>query len=191
MAVLRPIFFGSRSIRVIFGLAALCAAASAAPSAMAQDRLDLAVKAAYLYKLAPFVDWPSGGAGAFELCVVGDDPFGAILDRAVSGQQVAGQPIVVRRMPSADRNAPCRMMFLAGSAQQSVKDALRLLRAAPILTVTDAQTPGGMVNFVIDQGRVRFRIDDQAAAESGMSFSSKLLNLAVSVTPRKTRGMGR
>jgi hypothetical protein len=35
------------------------------------------------------------------------------------------------------------------------------------------------------QGRVRFRIDDQTAADDGLSISSKLLSLAVSVRLRK------
>ena len=172
-------------------LLALLTGALSVGGATAQPRLDLAVKATFLYKLAPFVDWPpdsAGGAGGtFDICVVGDDPFGPTLDHAVTGQQVAGRPIMVRRLPLAARDAACKIMFIAGSHSQSVHDALKIMRGAPVLTVTDDQS-GGVIDFVIDQGRVHFRIDDQAAADDGLVISSKLLSLAVGVNPRRGAG---
>jgi hypothetical protein len=181
--------------RLLAASIALLAGFAAAGGASAPERLDLAVKATYLYKLAPFVDWPPGvspGAdGAFDICVVGDDPFGPVLDRAVAGQQVGGHPIVLRRLPAAARDSGCEIMFIAGSRGQSVKDALRLMHGAPVLTVTDDQSSRGVVDFVIDQGRVHFRIDDDAAADDGLTISSKLLSLAVAVNPRRGGGSRR
>ena len=157
--------------------------------ATAQPRLDLAVKATFLYKFAPFVDWPADAPGAadggFDICVAGDDPFGSTLDHAVAGQSLGGQPIRVRRLAVAARDAPCRIMFIAGSRAQSVRDALRTMRGVPVLTVTDDASGGGVIDFVIDQGRVHFRIDDQTAADDGLVISSKLLSLAVAVNPRR------
>jgi hypothetical protein len=148
---------------------ALIGAALACPgAALADAGLALAVKATYLYKLAPFVDWPPAVLGAahdpFVICVVGRDPFGALLDRAVAGQQVAGRPIVVRRAPTAPPDGPCQIMFLGGSPAQPVPAALQAEATAPVLTVTDASSTPGMVDFVLDQGRVRFRIDPAGPA---------------------------
>jgi len=160
-------------------------------AAGAAEPLELAVKAAYLYKLAPFVDWPANEFAAadspFDLCVIGDDPFGPVLDRVVTGQRIDGHPIVVHRLPTAQRNSGCELAFVAGSKVQSAKDGLRQLSGQPILTVTDNETTPGVVDFVIDEGRVRFRIDNQAAADNGLTISSKLLSLAVSVAPRRSR----
>jgi len=60
-----------------------------------------------------------------------------------------------------------------------------------VLTVTDSQSSPGIVDFVADEGRIRFRIDDQAAAENDLAISSKLLRLAMSVVPRRGGGEGR
>ncbi len=173
-------------------LPALLAISLSAGGATAQPRLDLAVKATFLYKLAPFVDWPPDPAGpadaGFDICVVGDDPFGPTLDHAVAGQQIGGRPIMVRRLPLAAHDAPCKIMFIAGSHGQSVHDALKIMRGAPVLTVTDDQRSGAVIDFVIDQGRVHFRIDDQTAADDGLAVSSKLLSLAVTVNPRRGSG---
>jgi len=172
---------------VAVGLALACPVV-----AEAQESLETAVKAAYLYKFAPFVEWPAAAAhpaGApFTVCVVGADPFGPVLDRAVAGQKVGDRPIAVRRLAAAAHDSPCDIAFLGGSRAQSVRDELGVLHGAPVLTVTDGGAAPGVVDFALTEGRVRFRIDDQTAAEDGLTVSSKLLSLAVSVRPRKTSG---
>ena len=170
--------------------ALLCAGTNVAS---AQDSLETEVKATYLYKMAPFVSWPEGRAGApdaFAICVIGTDPFGSLLDRAVTGQRAALRPIIIRRLAAASREMPCQIAFLGGSRDQGVKEALRILRGTPVLTVTDGPAAPGIVDFELIGGRVRFHIDDETAAESGLTISSKLLSLAVSVKPRKPSGFG-
>jgi uncharacterized protein DUF4154 len=172
---------------VLSGLLALALTLYAPQPAQAGDSLATAVKAAYLYKFAPFVQWPPGAAAGapFTVCVIGDDPFGSVLDRAVSGQKVEDRPIVVRRLAAATHDSPCQIAFLGGSKGQSVRDALSVLHAAPVLTVTDGGGAPGVIDFAQVQGRIRFRVDDQTAAEDGLRISSKLLSLAVTVRPRK------
>lgn len=158
-------------------------------SVQAQESLETAVKAAYLYKLVPFVEWPAAGADGssrpFAICVVGADPFGVVVDRVMAGQRVGARPIVVRRLPAADRNIACEIAYLSGSRGQTVREALRLLRGSPVLTVTDSSAAPGIVDFAIDRGHVQFRVDDETAAESGLIISSKLLKLAISVKLRR------
>ena len=153
--------------------------------------LEYAVKATYLYKFAPFVDWPPGAfaspSSAVNLCVIGDDPFGDILDRAVRGQEVGDRPIAVRRLRTVDQNSGCHIMYVTGSDRQSVTEALDAVRGTPVLTITNSASRAGaqgVIHFVIVGNRVRFEIDDQAAARNGITISSKLLSLAVSVRRR-------
>jgi hypothetical protein len=150
--------------------------------------LELAVKATYLYKFPPFVEWPASAFATplsnFNLCVVGDDPFGDLLDRAASGQRAGDHPIVVRRTP---RPAPgCHIVYAAGSPAQPVHDIIEAVRGTSTLTVTDQAQNGakGIVNLVVQENKVRFEIDDRAAMENGLAISSKLLSLAVRVRPR-------
>ena len=160
--------------------------------ARAQTPLELAVKATYLYKFAPFVQWPATSSpdpsGSFAICVIGADPFGGLLDRAVEGQSVEARPIVIRRMAVADAKASCQIAYLGGSAEQNIRDALDALHGAPVLTVTDQAATPGVVDFSIVDGRVRFAVDDQAAAANGLTISSKLLRLALSVKLRTSPG---
>ncbi|HSU06075.1 MAG TPA: YfiR family protein [Acetobacteraceae bacterium] len=155
------------------------------------SQLELAVKATYLYKLAPFVEWPNPAAefpgNVFPICIAGRDPFGAVLDRAVSGQSVAGHPIVVRRYQVITGNPGCAVVYITGSDTEPAAVILAALHAAPVLTVTDQDFDPkvkGIINFVVRDNRVRFQIDEATAAEDGLTISSKLLSLAVSVRQR-------
>lgn len=166
----------------------LCGAGSISPAAAdpAGPTLASAVKAAYLLKFAPYVAWPQTGGGAFVICIVGHDPFGGMIDRVAQGQTIAERPVVVRRMDEVDANPPCHVAFLGGGKRQSVAQALSTVRRAPVLTITDGAigTARGMIHFELTGDRVRFLIDDQAAAVSALSISSKLLSLALSVKTR-------
>lgn len=149
-----------------------------------------AVKAAFLPRFARYVTWPPGALGdasAVQLCVIGADPFGTMLDRAVSGQTVGGKPIAVRRLPGPERARGCHLAFVQGKGV-ATGQMLAALRDLPVLTVTDASSgpQRGMIHFVLVGGRVRFFIDEGGAAAKGLSVSARLLALALGV--RQTGG---
>lgn len=158
-------------------------AASQAQSAATEH----AIKAAYLYKFAPFVEWPPAAfaspSSPFQLCILGQDPFGPSLDRAVGGQRVDGHPVTVRRLARVDAASGCHILYLGASRGQSEAEALRAVRGAPILTVGEDDVRGAIIRFVVKDNRVRFDIDAAAAAVNRVTISSKLLSLATSVRP--------
>jgi hypothetical protein len=152
---------------------------------------ETAVKAAFLPRFARYVTWPapaSPPAGApFQLCIVGRDPFGPLLDQAAASEMIDGHPVAVRRTPFPERAAGCQLAFVEGATPQDTTRMLLALRNQSILTVTDARAgpERGMIHFAIIAGRVRFFIDDAEAAGRGLSISSRLLALAVAVRERR------
>jgi hypothetical protein len=161
-------------------------------AALAHAQLsETAVKAAFLPRFARYVTWPapaSPPAGApFQLCIVGRDPFGPLLDQAASSELIDGHPVAVRRLPSPERAAGCQLAFVEGATPQDTTRMLLALRNQSVLTVTDARAgpERGMIHFAIVAGRVRFFIDDAEAAGRGLSISSRLLALAVAVRERR------
>jgi hypothetical protein len=159
----------------------LGAGAAAAPPAA----LEYAVKASYLYKFTPFVQWPAAmfdtPMSPFNLCVLGQDPFGPLLDQAVDGQMVESHPIVVRRIARLPPGESCHLVYLGRSSEPDPAAAPMAVPDGPVLTVTDekAGTSGGVIHFVLRAGRVRFEIDPAEAAARGVTLSSKLLSLAL------------
>jgi hypothetical protein len=176
---------GERSVLILAAAAILTGVSSG--SASGQTVLENTVKAAYLSKLAAFVDWPPASfetpASPLRICVIGDDPFKATLDRAVNGLTVAGRPVQVARYGVVEAGMACQVAYVVGSAAQSRVDALKALRGQPVLTVTDQLGGGeqGIVSFVVRDSRVRFEIDQREAVEDHLSLSGKLLSLALEV----------
>lgn len=175
--------------RLAVALAAAAGLAALAPTpAWAGGELELAVKATYLYKLAPFVSWPqsayAGPNAPLTICVQGADPFGPMLDRAISGLSVGGHPLALRRLPRVEPDSGCQIAYLAGGPAQSQAQALQALQGQPVLTVTDearTSSPKGIVHLMLEGGKVRFVIDEGQADAGGVAISSKLLALAVAV----------
>lgn len=175
------------------GLAVLslfsCFALPSAPAAAAgSSSLEYAVKAAYLYKFGLYVDWPPSAfaapGSALNLCIVGPDPFGATLDEAVRNQVVNARPIAIRRLETGAPATGCHIMYLGAADILQAGQNPQLTQGKGVLTVSD--TPGvGIIRFVIKDNRVRFDIDEEAAAQNGIGISSKLLDLALNVKPRQ------
>jgi len=171
----------------------LAAGPPAGTAAAADDNrlLEYEVKATYLYKFAPFVQWPSSAfdspSSPLQLCVAATEAVGDVVERAAAGQSAGEHPVAVRRVPAAARVSGCHILYLAGTRAASTAAALDAVRGTPVLTVTDGageRDPHGVVNFVIRENRVRFQIDNQEAAENSLLISSKLLSLADYVWPR-------
>lgn len=147
------------------------------------------VKAAYLYNFGKFVEWPSGEAAtkdeSFEICVLGDDPFGAALDSAVTGATINGKNVAVKRITKAQEIDGCRILFISSSESERLPGILGSLDKANVLTVSDMpqfSQRGGMIQFVLDGKRVRFEVNLTNAQGAGLNLSSELLKVALRVT---------
>ena len=161
------------------------AAAAVLPS------LEYAVKATFLYKFAPFVEWPDGSFGSASsplvICVVGNDPVGGMIDQVALGQRIGERAIEVRHLQSVGRQSGCHILYIAQPDAPSAMQAANAVRGTPVLTVSDMARGAGapcIVRFVVQNNKVTFDIDNAAAAESQLAISSRLLSLARSVRPK-------
>ncbi|HTI68021.1 MAG TPA: YfiR family protein [Caulobacteraceae bacterium] len=173
------------------GVATAAVAGAAATSVRVQaPPTEFTLKAAYLHKLAAFVEWPASAfesaTSPIEFCIAGTSPFGKLLQQAVADQRIGAHPIEIRQLERADRPTGCHVLYLAASNAVFVMEGLRSVRGTPVLTVTDSAFEGsavGIVHFVLKDNRVRFEIDQGAATENQLVLSSKLLSLALAGRP--------
>jgi hypothetical protein len=167
--------------RLAVVLAAL--AIAAAPALAQSGQLAREVKATFLVKFGAYVGWPAAvlaDGAPLTICTVGADPMGDLVDAAAQGQSVGGHAVQVRHLAAISRDSGCQIAFLGDGAGADA------ISGAPVLTVTDGASPArrGMVDFTVAGGRVRFSIDQAAAMAAGLTISSKLLQIAVSVRER-------
>lgn len=142
------------------------------------------VKAAYIFNFARFVEWP---AGSFEpgtpitLCLLGDDPFGADLEQTIGHKMVGGREFIVRRSSRLQELTGCHILFIGSSEKGRLSQILPSLGVARVLTVSETEEfveRGGMINFSLEESRVRLEINVDAAERAGLQISSKLLKVA-------------
>lgn len=150
--------------------------------AVAQPTPERAAMAAFLLQLPAFIEWPESAFGSpadpFRLCIVGEDPFGAMLEAKRETQTVGKRAMTIERQKTVSPDENCQVMYIGGEAD-FVTQSLAAVSGRPVLTVTDGQTgEKGIVNFVAVQDHVRLQIDQQAARRNHLNVSSKLLDLA-------------
>lgn len=155
-----------------------------APLARAQTSQE-EVKATFVYRFVSFVTWPADAfadmAAPVRLCVVGANPFARTLQRVVSRQRSGGRGFEVAQIVGPADIDGCHALYVIGDRTEAI---LHAVRDRPVLTITDGGGMRGMIHFVLVDNRVRFHIDEAAAAESRLSVDPRLLNLAISVRRR-------
>ncbi len=165
-------------------LAFLCLTAGAAGQVVSEYQ----VKAAYLYNFAKFVEWPAEGfsspADSFEVCIFGEDPFGAGIDELMHDKVVQQRKLVLRRIASFSEARSCQILFVPRASRAQTRELLEQIKSSSILTV--GETPdflrnGGVINLVLEQDRVRFDVNLDAAQRTRLRISSKLLAVARAV----------
>ncbi len=150
------------------------------------------IKAVFLFNFAEFVEWPAdsfpSGSSPLVIGIVGDDPFGSYLDEAVKGETINNRTIVIQRYGSAEEVSACQILFVSRSKSDRVDGVLDRLRGRPILTVSDMDNftqHGGMIWFVMENNKVRLRINVRAIKGANLTISSKLLRPAEVVSMRR------
>ena len=143
------------------------------------------VKAAFLYNFAKFVAWPpqtfKSDKDPMRICVLGQNPFGHALTDVVEGKTVLGRSFVITDLSNAGQAAECQMLFISSSEHKHLRAILGQLPPSGILTVGETEgfaSQGGIVNFRLQQGRVRLEINVEAAEHANLRISSKVLELA-------------
>lgn len=145
------------------------------------------IKAAYVLNFTNFVEWPgtSSGKPAIHVCLVGSDPLSASLSRMIGQRTSRDQPFFFRRMTRTEGVGDCQILYISPSEGKYVPQLLDSLRGARILTVGENDrfaAMGGIIQLVMENSRIRFKINSTAASEAGIRISSKLLALAEIVT---------
>jgi hypothetical protein len=150
----------------------------------AQDVTEVGLKGAFLFNFARFTEWPTDSLPAdstMSACVLGDRAVGDALARQAKGKQLGGRTVVVTMVEPESPLPQCHLLYLSGLSRARVATIVSSLRESPVLTVSDAEEftkRGGIIQFFVESGKMRFRINARSAKRSRLLLSSRLLALA-------------
>jgi hypothetical protein len=174
-----------------------CAVAARAPVA-APYSAD-AIKAAYLYRFAGYVEWPAlagpDSAAPFTFAVLNADGVAEQLERLLPALRIQGRPARVRKIAAIAQRGDAQVLFVGLDDVSRIKRVVAAVGSDPVLVVTDhaeGLEAGGAINFVPFDSRLRFEVSLAAAARNGLKVSSELLSVAMRVrTARANKLRGR
>ena len=107
-----------------------------------------------------------------------------MLEGTVAGKLVGNRVMRIRHLGQAQDMQTCQILFLGKAQSKRIPQLLASLRNAPILTVGETAgflDAGGMIRFLLEENKVRFEINVQAAESARIKIGSRLLILAKNV----------
>jgi hypothetical protein len=162
----------------------------------AQDVTEVTLKGAFLFNFTRFTEWPADSLPAqstVSACVLGDRAVGDSFARQVKGKQVAGRTVNVTIVDSNSAIPVCHLLYVSGVSRARLGEIVSNLRESPVLTVSDAEEftkRGGIIQFFVESGKMRFRINARSAKRARLLLSSRLLALADVVDEEATSVAG-
>jgi len=166
----------------------LCYLFTGAPQpawAQSDDDAEYKVKLAFLYNFAQFIQWPPDAFpdshAPLTVCIAGADPFRTEVEQDLRGRAVGGHPIEIRKLKSNDPPAGCHIIFIPAGEKKMAEKLVAAAKGSNTLTVGETKgfaDLGGVINLTVEENKLRFEINLDAAMQTRLKISSKLLALA-------------
>ena len=176
-----------RLAAVIFAALAALSAGTLA-SAQTISSSEYQVKAAFLFHFAQFVEWPEetfkDAGSPLIYCTIGEDPFQGSLDATINGNTKGPRPFRVQHLRQPREIQGCQVLFIGVVDKRVLPAILAGAKGNSVLTVGEFEhfaQEGGMIGFLLEENKIRFEINLEAAQKANLKLSSRLLALAKSV----------
>jgi hypothetical protein len=150
----------------------------------AQSATAAALTSAFLYNFAKFTEWPADALAPGQplaLCVLGDNGVAAALEQVIRGHAIESHELTVELLKPDQSARSCHVLYVSGLDEKRSLQLIDNLKAAPVLTASDANRfaeIGGIAQLILENGRMRFTVNVNAAQRARLQLSSKLLSLA-------------
>jgi hypothetical protein len=157
---------------------------SAGQDLRAQEAEEHELKAAFLYNFAKFIRWPAPQPPAspqqLQICLLGAPTIAESLREQAQGKVLDSRPVVIRELSAAAQMGSCQILFLGVSGKKA-QEFLQQAQKLPIVTVGEDEQfrgHGGMIQLYLQDAKLRFTINVDAASRAGVTISSTLLSVA-------------
>lgn len=179
-------------------LTSFCFALVAAPRVHADSEKskEYQIKAAFLYNFIKFVDWPKekpSDEKTITIGIIGKSPFGKAFE-PLKNKQVKDKKVIIKQFQSLEESKltskqietirKCHVLFVCSSEKQQLRKIINSVKDRSVLTIGDTNgflESGGIINFVIEDQKVYFEINNKTAKKAKLNIRSKLLRLAKKV----------
>jgi YfiR/HmsC-like len=150
--------------------------------ASAQTLSEYQIKAGFFFNFTRFVEWPESAfvtaTSPILACVAGETPLADLVTDVAVGKVVNGRAVSIRRVKASDDLRRCHLLFISAAEERRTTEILASLKKTNTLTVSETAgfaQAGGMINFSIQENRVKLELNLDAATRAGLKINSKLI----------------
>jgi YfiR/HmsC-like len=160
----------------------LLAQAARSFAADPQTLTEYQIKAGFFFNFTRFVDWPESAfvtaSSPILVCVLGETPLTDLVTDVALGKVVNGRAVSLRRVKASDDLRLCNLLFISAEEERHTAEILGSVKKTSTLTV--GETPGfaqagGMINFSIQENKVKLELNLEATTRVGLKVNSKLI----------------
>jgi len=149
---------------------------------------EMTLKASFLLNLTKFIYWPKkrlllNKRESLVLCFPGEDPFNEILETARK-ESLLKMNLEIKKFVPDNQMKECNILFLTVKEDRRLNEILAEIKGYPVVTVADTDGfayRGAMVNFVIVDNKIRFKVNRQSLESNPIKLSSEILDLSIMV----------
>ena len=146
------------------------------------------VKLVFIEKFTHFIDWPEPKSPTsskyFNIGIYGTNPFGDNLTFLAKNRKIKDLPIKVEFLSNLSKIDDLNLLFIASDRASEINEITEYITNRPILTISDvplAETKGVLINFYVEDEKIKFYINNQRASKSNLVIHSPLLKIATIV----------
>ena len=138
------------------------------PVSASAQQSEYMMKAVFLEHFTRFIEWPETYEVAdpsypFYVAVIGESPFGSILEQIYIDQEIKikNRKVEILYISSPAEIPDCHILFISSSSKEILPEILSYTGNKPILTVGDSKgfaEAGVLINFYLAGSKMKFEI---------------------------------
>lgn len=132
-------------------------------------------------KFSRFITWPDNKNNEFIITMYGKSPLTESIKQIYAIQKIKGRPVVVKEANVMADIGSTHILYIASDRIDDLPMLLNYIQGKPILTISHCEgfaEKGVIINFFVDQNRLRFEVNEEALLQSPLQMSFYLLNSA-------------
>ena len=141
----------------------------------------------FIYNFTKYIKWPESYNGEkFVIGVIGNSEILAALNEMAASKKKTGtgEVIEVKKYSSVDNIDNCNILFVSNDAVDNLGKIVDQTSSKPILIITESPgmaTKGSIINFVDQNGKIKFELNEAKATTRGLVVSGSLTSLAIMI----------
>ncbi len=136
----------------------------------------------FIYNFTKYVKWPDESHSTFVIGVLGNsEVFASLLEMSEKKKDASGGQIKVVKFNSLAEVRDCHILFIPERESSKLAEINAKTSGMNLLVITEKSglaEKGAVINFIEEEGKLKFELNQAQAESRGLKVSGSLISLA-------------